>query len=548
MTLTESRPEEAVAEEPVSAPVPESPLTTSDHKRIGRYYVVTALAFVLISAVVGVLLEIELSAKGIQIVGGGYDRLLALHGTAGAVLFLPGLWIGLATYLVPLQIGSRRLAFPRLAALAFWGYFGGGALLLGSYAVGRPVGLGILSSSPLPVTPRGGHATELWAASLILITLSSVIAAANLFVTVVKLRVDGMTMLRLPAFSWSVLAVSAATLLAGPMFVAGMILVYLDQRFGGGALLATSHGNPIWQHLVWLYGRPDVYLVAVPCLGALCDVVATHARRPLVDARAAKGLIFAAAIFSFAIVTADATIARAALLPTPSILSVAVGIPVGLCALLWLGSVRPQQLHLHVSLLYVVGFLLFLVAAAANAAIAPSQHLAGGAAASEWTVGQIHAVLFAAPTLALFGALYHWAPKIWGKGLNQLIGVLQWLLLVAGFGATCLGAWLAGYDGAPWHVDNYTQAKADHYFNYAKLSAAGGVLVGLGLLVFLANAAMAWRSAAKTPAGERAADPYDGATLEWATASPPPPENFDVVPDVRSDAPLTDHRAAVAGR
>ena len=546
MTLTETRPvEAAAADDPEPrALVPDSPFTTSDHKRIGRYYVVTALLFVLITSVIGVLLEIELSSKGIQIVGGGYDRLLALHGTSGAVLFLPGLWIGLATYIVPLQIGARRTAFPRLGALAFWGYFGGGSLLLGSYAVGRPVGLGILSSGPLPVTPHAGHATELWAASLILVTVSVVVAAANLFVTVLKLRVDGMTMLRLPAFSWSILAVSAATLLSGPIFVAGMILVYLDQRFGGGALLVAANVNPIWQHLVWLYGRPDVYLPVVPCLGALSDVVVTHGRRPLVDPRAAKALIFAAAIFCFAILTADGTIQRSALLPTPSILSVAVAIPVGLCALMWLASVRPGDLRPHVSLLYVVGFLLFLVGAAVNAAIAPSQHLAGGVAGSAWTTGQIHAVLFAAPTLALFGALYHWSPKIWGKGLNQILGALQWLLLVAGFAATSLGAWLAGYDGAPWHVDNYSQAKADHYFNYAKLASAGGALVFLGLLVFLANVGLTWWSARNS---SQEADPYEAPTLEWATASPPPEENFDVLPDVRSDAPLADFRASQGG-
>lgn len=548
MTLTETRPVEQAYGEPGSpASLPESIFTTSDHKRLGRYYLAASLVFMLVSVVIGVLLEIELSAKGIQIVGKDWERLFSLHATAGAVLFLPGLWIGLATYLVPLQIGARRLAFPRLGALAFWSYAGGGSLLLGSYAVGRPVAAGIMSSTPLPIVPRAGHSTELWAAALILVTLSSLVAAANLFVTILKLRVDGLTMKRLPAFTWSILAVSAATLLSAPLFLAGMTLVYLDQRFGGGALLATGHANLIWQHLVWLYGRPDVYLVVVPCLGAMSDVVVTHGRRPLIDPVAAKGLIFAAAVLSFGIVTADATIGRSVLLPTPSILSVAVGVPVGLLALMWLGSIRPQQVRFHVSLLYMAGFLLFLVGGLANAVIAPSQHLTGGATGSEWTVGQIHAVLFAAPTLALFGAIYHWSPKIWGRGLNQLLGILQWLLLLVGFAATSVAQWLAGYDGAPWHVANYTQANADHFFNYAKLATGGGVLVLLGLLVFVANASWAWWSARNASAQDRPGDPYEAPTLEWATTSPPPADNFDVLPDVRSDAPLADFRATTAG-
>jgi len=537
MTVTDTRPEQTTGDDQPrvqgSAPpgLPETVFTTSDHRRLGRYYVVASLVFVLVSVVIGVLLEIELSAKGIQIVGKDWDRLFALHATAGAVLFLPGLWIGIATAIVPLQVGAGRLAFPRLGALAFWTYAGAGSLLLGSYAVGTPRGTGILSTSPVDLVPRAGHATLLWAVALLLVTAAIVLAAANLLVTVLKLRVDGLTFGRLPAFSWSILAVCGATLLAGPLFIAGMILVFMDQRYGGGVLVGPAGAN-LWQHLVWLYGRPDGYLVVVPCLGALTDMVVTHGRRPLVDSTAAKGLIFAAAVLSFAILTADGTITTSALLPTPSILSVAVAVPVGLLALLWLASIRPQELRFHVSLLYLVGFALLLVAAGANAIIAPSQHLPGGTTASEWTVGQIHAVLFAAPTLALFGAVYHWSPRIFGRALNQMLGVLQWLLLLVGFGATAAAQWLAGYDGAPWHVANYAQAKANHFYNYAKLATAGGVLVALGLLVFVANAGLAWWTGSRGP---QDVNPYDAGTLEWAG---------DLIPDVRSDTPVADLQGA----
>jgi heme/copper-type cytochrome/quinol oxidase subunit 1 len=232
------------------------------------------------------------------------------------------------------------------------------------------------------------------------------------------------------------------------------------------------------------------------------------------------------------------------------VLSLFVAAPIGLLVLLWLGTIRPAEVRLHVSLLYVAGFVILLVAGAVNGVIAPSQHLHGGltGAGSAWTVGQVHAVLFGAPTLAAFGAIYHWAPKIYGKALNALLGVFQWLLLLVGFLLAALGSWLAGYDGAPWHVTTYTGPDAHTWFNDARIGVAGGVLIALGLLVFVGNATMTWALARRAPEDQRPGDPYEAATLEWATASPPPDDDFDLIPDVRSDAPLADWRQAEGSR
>jgi len=553
MTLTATRPAESPGAPPPGvsgAPVvvPESLFTTSDHKRLGRHYIVAATLFVLVGAVIGVVLELELSGRGVDIVGNEYGRLYSLHSTVTMLLFVSPLWIGLGTYLVPLQIGARRLAFPRLQALAFWSYVVGGLLLLASYTFGKPNGQGIAVSTALQPIKGASRATDLWSASLVLVTVAAILASANLFVTVVKLRAVGMTVARVPAFTWSMFAFSAATLLSAPLFLAGMLLVYLDQHFGGGLFAATQvNGNLVWQHLVWLYGRPDVYLVVVPALGALTDVVATHARHPRLPAAVVKGVIFAAAILSFGVLAAGASIERAVVQPTPSLLSAFIVLPVVLAVLLWLGGARSGLRRPHVSLLYLAGFLLLLVAAGVNAVVAPSQHLTGGVSGSEWTVGQVHAVLVGAPTLAVFAGIYHWSPKIWGRGLSQLLGAIQWLLLLGGFALTAAGMWGAGYAGAPWHLDDHVGPTASSWFNWAKLSSVGGVLVALGLLVFLANVVITWNSARRAPAEDRPADPYEGSTLEWATSSPPPEDNFDVLPEVRSDVPLADLRAATGG-
>jgi len=554
MTLTATRPASspgAPSEEVLPAAVlPESPLTTSDHKRIGRYFIAAAIAFVLVSTVIAVIMELSLTSAG-SVNTFQYDRLFSLHSTSAALLFLPLVFLGLGTYLVPLQIGARRLAFPRVQALAFWGIVAGGLLLMSSYLFGRPNGWGIAYPTALPYARTGvTRATDLWTASLVLITVCMALAAANLFVTVLKMRAPGMTVPRLPAFTWSVFAVSAGIVLSAPIFAGGLLLLYLDQHFGGGVFAPTqARGNLVWQHTLWLYGRPDVYLVMVPALGALSDVVATHARRALLQPVVAKALIFLTLILGFSILASDGGIEKAVLLPTPTVLTIALAAPIGLLLLLWLGSVRPASLHLHLSLVYVVGFLVMLLAGAVNGVVAPSQHLHGGlnGAGSAWTVGQIHALLFAAPTMAAFAAIFHWGPKLYGRALNALLGTLQFLCLLIGFLATAFAHWLAGYDGAPWHVTSYTGPHASTWANYAKLSSGGGVLVAFGLALFAGNVAYTWMRATREDEAARPADPYGGATLEWAASSPPPEDNFDVVPEVRSATPLYDWKAQREG-
>jgi len=551
MTLTASRPAQSPGAPEIEIPgsaamLPESPFTTSDHKRIGRYYIGAGVFFVLVGTVIAVIMELQLGSKSINLSSADYDRLFNLHTTVSSLLFLPLLFVGLATYLVPLQIGARRLAFPRMQAMAFWATVFGGILLLASYTFGRPNGWGLAYPTALPIVkPGASRATDLWTAAVLLIALASVIAAGNLFTTVLKLRAPGMTMPRVPAFSWSVLVVSAGILLATPVFIAGLLLLYLDQHFAAGIMAPTQvNGNLVWQHLLWLYGRPDVYLVIVPALGALTDVVTTHARRPLIQPVAAKALIFLAMLLTFGILADDGTIEKAVLLPTPSVLTALIALPIGLVVLMWLETIRPATVRLHVSWLYVLGFVGLLVAGAVNAIIAPSQHLHGGltGAGSAWTVGQVHAVLFGAPTLAAFGAIYHWGPKIYGHALNALLGVLQWLLLFGGFLVTALGGWLAGYDGAPWHVVTYTGPNAHDWVNYARLDTAGGVMVGLGLLVFVGNVTLAWLTARAASPADRPGDPYRADTLEWFTLSPPPEDDFDVLPEIRSAAPTADWR------
>ena len=545
MTLTATRPPDApAAATEVPVLVPETWLTTSDHKRLGRMYLVASLVFLLVGTGVGLVMELQRAGRSTTIaLGADYARLFSVHSTVTALLFLAPLWVGLATYLVPLQIGARRLAFPRLQAFAFWTYVVGGVLLLVSYLVGRPNGAGITLSNPLPSVPGGANqATDLWIASLVVVTIAALFASANIFVTVFKLRVEGMTLGRVPAFTWAAFATSAATLLSAPIFLAGLLLLFLDQHSGGKVFDPSQvNGNVVWQHMLWLYGRPDAYLLFLPALGVISDVVPAHAHRPLFMAPVVRGAIFAFAVLSFGVLTADTNALHAVLLPTPTVVSALVLLPAGLCLLLWLGTVRPPELRLHVSLLYVAGFVALCLLGGANAVGAA---LKGLSADSAWTTGQLHAVLFGAPILAAFAGIYHWAPKIWGRHLRPLLGALQWLLLFGGFLVSALGSWFLGYAGAPWHVDNLTgPGTKSSWLALSRLSGLGGVLIVLGILVFVVNLVVTVLG----PGVAAEDDPYEAGTLEWATSSPPPEDNFAYVPEVRSDSPLNDVRSTAEG-
>jgi cytochrome c oxidase subunit I len=541
MTLVEDRPVAAEAQPPEPAPAPaDSWLTTADHKRLGLLFVYLSLLFLVAGGVVGIILRAHLAEPSSNILSDeSYFRLFSAHATLMTMLFLAPMWVGLATYLVPLQIGANRLALPRLHAFSLWLYLAGGGCLVTSYIIGPPVGLGITGSLPLPITPDGtNQATKLWIASLALVAIAALISSINLVVTPLSLRTEGMTMLRLPAFTWASLVTGFITLISTPVFLAGLLLLYLDQRYGGSFFDTGTKGSQIiWQHTVWLFGRPEIYLLTLPALGAASDIVATHARRPLLEHRAAIVLLGAFGVLSLGAWAAGDKVANAVVLPTYSVAASLVVAPLGLLLLLWLGTLAQGRPRFHVSLLFVAGYVLLLVVGAGNVVAAAVKTVNGGTA---WSVGHLHIVAFGAPTLVAVGALYHWAPKLWGRKLSAGLGSLVFLTMFGGFLVMGLSSYLLGYDGAPGLVP--AVGNTSNWQTLNRVAAAGGALVLLGTLLFLVEVVRATVGRSQA-VGD---DPYEGLTLEWATTSPPPAHNFDNVPEVRSAAPLADVRAADA--
>lgn len=549
MTLLEERPEvesaaHAQPPAPAGAGVPDTWLTTADHKRLGLLFLYAALGFVIAGGVLGLILGAKQVSPSFNLASDRWLRLYGLHTQMTVLLFLTAVWIGLATYVVPLQVGAGRLALPRLLATGFWTYLVGGGCLVASYitgAVNTRGGLGgITQSRPVQPIPGGADtATLLWVVSLGLISVGFLLASASLFATVAGLRTDGMTLLRMPAFSWATLVAAGITMLATPVFLGGLLMLGIDQRFGG-SIFATSNSpaTTVWTHTVWLYGRPDVFLLTLVALGAATDVVTTHARRPLLNHQAGLVLLGVFGVLSLSAFAAGASTADAVVVPTTTVLTAAVAAPIGLLVLMWLGTTALGKPRFHVSVLYVGAAILLWVCGAANALAAALKNVDGLHGNSAWVAGNVHLLVAGAPTLLAVGAIYHWAPKIWGLKLNAGIGALACLALLGGFLASGLAYYFLGYNGAPLgQISDLTSYQKGLY----GLAEGGGALIVAGVLLLVIDLLVSVLARRGKEAGD---DPYKGLTLEWATTSPPPPWGFETVPEVRSEAPLVDVRLA----
>ena len=517
-------------------------VATTDHKRIALRMAVVSFGFFLIGGIFALVMRSELADPGLQLVGRDtYNQLFTMHGSTMIFLVLTPLALALGVYLVPLQIGAADIAAPRVTLAGHWFVVVGGLTMYSSFLTDHGAGkAGWTAYYPLSgdsATP--GTGMDLWVVGVILVGAGLTLVAGCILATIIRLRAPGMTMLRLPVFSWTMLATVLMVVMSVPVLAVGMALLLADRL---GASVYESSGGPIaYQNLFWFFGHPAVYVMFFPFLGITADVVATFARkrftgyRPLILALIVfTGLSMS--VWAHHMFTTD-QVANKYFSLTSTALVVAAGTEYfAIIATLIGGSIL-----LRTPMLFALGFFLQFLIGGLSGVILASPPLDYHAHDSYFVVAHFHYTLFAGSLFAGFAAAYYWFPKWTGAMLRDSLGKVHFALIVLGTNLTFFPMFLLGYDGMPRRVADY--ASDAGFTDLNRLSTLGSYLIALGVAVFLYNLFVSLRK--REPAGD---DPWEGHSLEWATSSPPPRYNFRSLPAITSHAPLLDRRIEAAKR
>ncbi|WP_078870970.1 cytochrome c oxidase subunit I [Streptomyces caatingaensis] len=513
-------------------------VTTTDHKTIGNMYLVTSFGFFLAGGVMAMLMRAELARPGLQIVSNTqYNQLFTLHGTIMMLLFATPTFTGFANAVMPLQIGAPDVAFPRLNALTYWLFlFGGLVVLSGVVVPGGPAAFGWFAYAPLnrgEFSPGAGG--DLWAMGLVLTGVSTTLGAVNFIATILCLRAPGMTMFRLPIFTWNVLFTSILVLLAFPVLTAALLCLEADRKFGAHVYDPANGGTLLWQHLFWFFGHPEVYIVALPFFGVVSEIIPVFSRKPLFGYMGMVGATIAITMLSASVWAHHMFATGAVLLPFFSLLSFLIAVPTGVKFFNWIGTMWRGSLSFETPMLWSAGFLVTFLLGGLSGVLIASPPLDFHLTDSYFIVAHLHYVLFGTIVFSMFGGFYFWWPKITGRLLDERLGRIHFWTLFVGFQGTFLVQHWLGEMGMPRRYADYLAADGFTLLN--TVSSAGAFLLGLSTLPFLYNV---WRTAKYgSPVGVD--DPWGyGRSLEWATSCPPPRHNFEAIPRIRSDSPAFD--------
>ena len=518
-------------------------LTTTDHKRIGIMYLVLTVLFLLLGGVEALLMRSQLAVPDNTLIDPEtYNGLVSMHGSTMIFLSLVPVWAGFGNYLVPLMIGARDMAFPKLNALSFWLLLFGGVVFYASLFFAPPQA-GWTSYAPLSddaYSPSGG--VDAWIMMVHLTSLSSILGAINFVATIHNMRAPGMGWGRLPLFVWTILITSYLIVLALSTLTATVTMLLLDRNFGTSFFDPRENGSPLlWQHLFWFFGHPEVYIMVLPAFGIISEVLPVFARKPIFGYKAIAVSTVAIAFLS-ALVWAHHMFAT----PTPTVVlaffmlsSFTIAVPTGIkifnwIATLWRGTIvfkTPLYFAAALPGLFVIGGI-----SGVMLAIFPVDWQLHD---TYFVVAHFHYVLFGGAVFGLFAGLYYWFPKMTGKLMSESLGKLSFWLMFIGFNTTFLVQHSAGLSGMPRRIYDYSSELDVTAYNL--ISTIGAFILGVGVLVSLINALRSLKRGKK--AGN---DPWLANTLEWFTPSPPPANNFDVVPRVRSVEPMKDIRREVA--
>jgi cytochrome c oxidase subunit 1 len=513
-------------------------LTTTDHKIIGMNYTVTSVVMMLLGGAMAMLIRAQLTVPDGGLVSlAKYNELFTMHGSIMIYLFAgPFAFGGLANYMVPIQIGAPDMAFPRLNALSYWLYLTGSiTMLLGFFTSGGAANFGWVGYAPLSNALNApGAGADLWIGALILTGFSAIFTGVNLVATIFYLRAPGMTMFRMPIFTWNMLVTGILILLAFPVLTAGLVMLYCDRHFGTHIYDANGGGSPVlWQHIFWFWGHPEVYILALPFFGMVTEIIPVFSKKPLFGY---KGMVFATitiAAMSTGVWAHHMFTTGVVLLPFFSFMTYLISIPTGIKFFNWIGSMWGGQVEYSAAMLFSIGFLLTFLIGGITGILLASPPLDFFTHDTYFVVAHFHSVVIALVIGAMAG-IFYWCPKMTGRFLNERLGKIQFWLLTLGGLLFVMPGYLVGLRGMPRRMAVYIIDPTWQNLNI--WSSIGGFMMGVSMLVFAANALKTLR-APKT-AGP---NPWDGHTLEWFTTSPPPHHNFYSLPNIKSERPTWDY-------
>jgi len=515
-------------------------LTTTDHKGVGLLYIQAGAFFAIFGILESILIRLQLgSPENTLLTGAVYNQVFTMHGTTMIFLVAMPLLIGLANYIIPLMIGARDMAFPRLNALSFWFFFLGGLLLYSSFVLGGAPDAGWFAYAPLTngqFSPS--HGMDFWALGILMTGVSSTVGSINFIVTILNLRAPGMTLFKMPLFVWQMLVTSFLIIFAMPTLAVDAILVFIDRNFGAPFFLASMGGDPLlWQHMFWFFGHPEVYILILPAFGLISEVIPVFSHKPMFGYGAIVYSGIAIGFLSFSVWAHHMFLVG--MNPIADMIfsldSMIIAVPTSIKIFNWIATMWGGKINIKTPFLFAAGFIaMFIIGglSGVSLAVVPIDFQVED---TYYIVAHLHFVVVGGTAMAIITAAYYWFPKMTGRLMDERLGAAHFWSTMVGMLITFFPMHLLGLLGMPRRIYTYQGGLGWDLWNM--MSTVGMGIVVLSTLIFAWNLIISLRKG--LPAGN---DPWNAQTLEWSTSSPPPPYNFAVIPTVHSRRPFWDQK------